>query len=599
MVEVEKGLKWSRNVTVRVIFSSQVADSMSDTSLLCTACNARIVPKKTLLAVPSLTTHRLRTGYFPSAVEAADLKASAEAVQIDLDYYDEEVVSLTKALEELKRQRDSVLQYRDKHLGLLAPIRKLPVELLLKIFSLCCTSEEDPGLSVTTDQLEPHATSSIVSTNSLALSQTCGLWRSILLSSPFLWACIRVDLSWKPFDLSALVELYLQRASSSLLTIHIEAFNGVNVTEPHLGFRYCRELGKKSWWLFETLLQTMHRWVQASFDLILHVYEGVQDFAANWESANLENLRALKLRGYPRTIASNTRGPFESISFFNKFQTANSLSSIQLVRPVPTYLASFEKLSMVEVSRCCTLAEIRDMFSLCPNLKAFKPTEVGIELYGDEESSEIYSPSLETLALTLQTVHAIQVLPLLNIPHLADLTVSDGHQPIGIASFAIADGLEAMLNRSSSLHTLALNGDLLSDTGLLQILSVTPSLQQPQLSSDIDRDNLITPVLFDKLSLSFSGDTINLVPCLASFRVYIRPHSRFLDEVHSDTPLPDPQKMTSMLESRSGTLKYFTLCAELNRSRTGQWVEAFQANGSEWPRLCALKSNGMQLKLNL
>ncbi|KAK7470104.1 hypothetical protein VKT23_001545 [Stygiomarasmius scandens] len=573
---------------------------MSDTSLLCTTCNARIVPKKTLLAVPSLTTHRLRTGYFPSAVEAADLKASAEAVQIDLDCYDEEVVSLTKALEELKRQRDSVLQYRDKHLGLLAPIRKLPVELLLKIFSLCCTSEEDPGLSVTTDQSEPYATSSIVSTNSLALSQTCGLWRSILLSSPFLWACIRVDLSWKPFDLSALVELYLQRASSSLLTIHIEAFNGVDVTEPDLGFRYCRYLEEESWWLFETLLQTMHRWVQASFDLSLHIYEGVQDFVANWEEpANLENLRVLKLRGYPRTVASNTRGPFESISLFNKFQTANLLSSIQLVRPVPTYLASFEKLSIVEVSRCCTLAEIRNMFSLCPNLKAFRTTEFGIELHRDEKSSEIYSPSLETLALTLRTVHAIQVLPLLNIPHLADLTISGGYQLIGIASLAIANGLEAMLNRSSFLHALALNGNLLSDTGLLQILSVTPSLQQLRLSSDIDRDNLITSTLFDKLSLSLSGDTINLVPCLVSFCVYARPHSQFLAEVHSDTPLPDPQKMISMLESRSGTLKYFTLCAELMSSRTGQWVEAFQANGSEWPKLCALKSSGMQLKLNL
>ncbi|KAK7462200.1 hypothetical protein VKT23_007805 [Stygiomarasmius scandens] len=556
---------------------------------------------KKIFLVPVQTADKLRVGYVPSASEAVELKLIAAAVQPELVQLEEKAVWLTTMLEGVESERNILACYRDCHLGLAAPIRKLPVEILIEVFSLCCKSLKNRSLLVATDR-EASACSSTVSAPTLVLAQTCSLWRSIVLFSPSLWACLHIDLGWRPFDVQALVDLYLQRSGSSPITLHMEAFQGVDYNTIEMTSPYRRELGFEAFDLFESLLRTADRWVWASFDFHLDVYEALATVVDTWELTNMAKLKTLEFRtecidiGTPLSISQrNLRAPLSNL-FFDQFEVVKSLNIIQLPRLIPSYLASFRYISTIEVQKCHTLEEIQHTLSSCPRLRALKiGNEYGLDLNGANTIMEISSDSLETLSLSFRRVSGLRILTLLCFPRLSNLTIiSTRLLPDAQSTQLMANGLEVVLCRSPSLSNLTLEGYLLSETSLLKTLSLAPALEEIRIFINVDHDGPVTNHFFEGLSLSSSRKPV-LVPNLVLFHIHIRYFMR-MDPLGADLLLPDLQTVVSMLESRSSGLKNFAFSARVDKLYDGQ---CFKICSSEEKRICVLKTGGMSVKFDV
>ncbi|KAK7462203.1 hypothetical protein VKT23_007808 [Stygiomarasmius scandens] len=559
--------------------------------------NLENTPPPTSLSPHTQILDQLRAGYVPSALEAMELKVLSGDVQKDLTVFEEKMMQLTTALRDVGMRYDSRVRYRDLHLGLLAPIRKLPFELLVTVFSLCCTSLENPGLSVVTNQHAHIGSPGIVSATTLALSQTCVLWRHVTLSHPPLWACLRVDLTWRPFKVQILVDLYLRRSASSPMTLHLEAYQGLIHDAMGLESPYCLELGNESLDLFDSILRTANRWAWASFDFCLDLQYQLATFAEYWEVANMENLQRLEVRHEPASahfpfgvIRRNLRPPMSN-SFLDRFEGAPSLVSISLPRLIPMYLASFPQLSSVDVVECHTLAEIRGTLSLCPRLKVLEVSnEYGLDLYGVEDVEEISSSSVESLTLKFGAVCGFGILSLLNLPRLVNLDIeAAGLQLDDEWRAKVSEGLPVLLSRCSSLYTLRLDAHLLSEAGLPSTLSQVPALQRFWVVFGTEQD---TTDFMDKLVLS----AYNFAPKLNLLCIRIPNFLVPLDFSLHYSSLAYLQKMTSMLESRSASLTKFVFSAPLDASSNEQWMENYRLVE---PRISALRSMGMRIQLDV
>ncbi|THU92594.1 hypothetical protein K435DRAFT_612967, partial [Dendrothele bispora CBS 962.96] len=162
-----------------------------------------------------LTSEKLRAGYVPSELEAAQIPYLVQHLREDLDRYDEEIAGLQQALDELKEKRAEVKRHLVEQRGLLAPIRKLPVEVLTIIFNFYCSSTYALSINVT------HP-SRVILPATLDLAQTCSRWRKIVMSQPVLWSSLYIDLDI-PRRIYSLIHLYLRKSAHVPLNLHIEA----------------------------------------------------------------------------------------------------------------------------------------------------------------------------------------------------------------------------------------------------------------------------------------------------------------------------------------------------------------------------------------
>jgi hypothetical protein len=95
----------------------------------------------------------------------------------------------------LVARRKLLLHYRAANLSLIAPIRRLPAEILSQVF-LQCIPEESIFLAKTAP---------------LVLSQVCRQWREVALSNQLLWNTLTLDPnhSGNPQFAKALVDIWL------------------------------------------------------------------------------------------------------------------------------------------------------------------------------------------------------------------------------------------------------------------------------------------------------------------------------------------------------------------------------------------------------
>ncbi|KAK7439814.1 hypothetical protein VKT23_017389 [Stygiomarasmius scandens] len=203
-----------------------------------------------------ITIDRFRSMDMPSETEIAQMRPLVDECQLELDNYSEEIEKLSEILTTLKRKRDELQAYRDRQTSFFSPVRKLPVEILTEIFSLCC----DTGL-VINDK---------VSASALSLSQTCSFWHRVMLSRPGLWSTSFINLCKVGPDtgpcLHDLLKIYLFRSANGPgLSFEVTA-------RTEYQYRYVDEPDSEGWSIFETLLRARESWKRASFDLNWELY---------------------------------------------------------------------------------------------------------------------------------------------------------------------------------------------------------------------------------------------------------------------------------------------------------------------------------------
>ena len=171
--------------------------------LRCKTCSTPIHSHKTI--PPSPTPHLHHTIQAPNATEAIRLREALRLATPIVPQLDDDISHLQMLLDELRRKREPLLNFIAEQNTILAPIRRLPAEILAKIFVLCMnydTSSFDPMQSP------------------LLVGRVCRGWRQVALSTQKLWSSITVT-NYR--SSSKMVKLWMSRAISAPLTIHLDS----------------------------------------------------------------------------------------------------------------------------------------------------------------------------------------------------------------------------------------------------------------------------------------------------------------------------------------------------------------------------------------
>ena len=122
--------------------------------------------------------HYLQSNQAPSEDEICEIKALRAKPLEEISSIDVEIERTECILNSLKRKRVHIQESINDFNTILAPVRRLPMDVLGLIFGHCLTTHRNPVMSV--------------SEAPILLTQICRDWRSIALSTPRLWSRLYV-----------------------------------------------------------------------------------------------------------------------------------------------------------------------------------------------------------------------------------------------------------------------------------------------------------------------------------------------------------------------------------------------------------------------
>ncbi|KAJ7500721.1 hypothetical protein B0H11DRAFT_1994194 [Mycena galericulata] len=177
----------------------------------------------------------LRTNSSPSDCVSPHLRSAIASSPADIARYDEDIERLQASVDglninisELVAGRDALRAYSDGCRSVFSPVRRLPVEILTKIFPLCAPDPphfyELGSRHLPVHVLRSHA----AQLHLLRLCQVCAFWYSMGMNTPSLWATIYLDALYPPGagtsnQITELLSLSLKRSANLPLTIHVRA----------------------------------------------------------------------------------------------------------------------------------------------------------------------------------------------------------------------------------------------------------------------------------------------------------------------------------------------------------------------------------------
>ncbi|KIK52700.1 hypothetical protein GYMLUDRAFT_233279, partial [Collybiopsis luxurians FD-317 M1] len=150
---------------------------MTQNPIHCSRCRGEAFTPRITLNTAELT-GKLRSEFGPTGVDVQQIKRMLLSCDRDLEDYDAELVRLQSQMLYLRAQKERLRDYRAKLRSLLSPVRKLPNELLFRIFEFTHASNyitQHPG-----DEHAPPA--------------VCSRWRQLALvpSSTRLWSNLMI-----------------------------------------------------------------------------------------------------------------------------------------------------------------------------------------------------------------------------------------------------------------------------------------------------------------------------------------------------------------------------------------------------------------------
>ncbi|KAF9040338.1 hypothetical protein BDP27DRAFT_1305446, partial [Rhodocollybia butyracea] len=107
----------------------------------------------------------------------SDASALIQSVEKDLDGYESEMHRLQIRMTNVRNRRERLKTHAENLRSLFSPIRKLPNELLVRVFSYVC---------IENDLMYGQGGSAVT------LGSVCLRWRQLTLACPELWANIKV-----------------------------------------------------------------------------------------------------------------------------------------------------------------------------------------------------------------------------------------------------------------------------------------------------------------------------------------------------------------------------------------------------------------------
>ncbi|KAE9406568.1 hypothetical protein BT96DRAFT_915275 [Gymnopus androsaceus JB14] len=412
---------------------------------------------------------------------------------IDKDYQRcaYEISRLQLQVEALSSRQRQLKAYESKLRYLVAPIRKLPSEILILIFNHVSQHNyfrEYPSLK---SYLWRDGEDGLNAMPALVLSSVCSGWRRLALSYSTIWSRISLILDLKVSDHESnterlgfftTVQRYIDRSGTSLLWLRIDTRGDSIVSRPHPTLSL---LGKQT-----------HRWQHLTF------------YGNNYISREIFSIPK-NVIDFPmlEDIEYDTVGR-RSLEIFGQVPKVKTLKLETYIGHVAAANFPWRQLTSLDVAIRGRVSEVAD---LCPNV-----TKLRFQTFIVKRHSEADTPSprafrlLQSLSLVItnplgETTWLDVILASSICPSLTSLTV-ERHILEDNLTPKVAwplRTLETFLTLSScALTSLSIQGLQLPDNDLIDIFKRLPSvatltIQDPYL--DLDFSNTITPTLIQSL----------------------------------------------------------------------------------------------------
>ncbi|KAL0571763.1 hypothetical protein V5O48_010192 [Marasmius crinis-equi] len=393
----------------------------------------------------------------------------------------------------------SLLKKMELFRSVLSPIHQIPPEILTRIFAFNCAGT----------RLE---TSSIPSIPDIfSISHTCGRWREIILSTPFLWSDFVLSYcafpgmaSEREFEkrlsrLTSMVRLLLERSEKVPLTFLLTVYD---------------ERSDEMAEFLSLLAQSAERWKS----LILFAEDCLRPFL-HLLSRRLSSLQSLRLIWSAGTQSDRTYSKIVDL-----FEHCGSLTSVRLdfiLSPEWSLLRlPWKQLTKLEVSSIDTPSLAR-LLGECPRLKDLT---LDTCVYADPQTaSPITLSHLEKLSMPECTNIPLMLRHFL-LPKLTTLRFKDKYPD---NSIKYTKYIEEFLQRSScTITSLAFQlPELIRVEDILSLLRLFPSLQKLLLEGgawDLNIRGILIPSFLSTLS--------SLLPRLVELVLHVEGHGSIVVE---------------------------------------------------------------------
>ncbi|KAJ6577892.1 hypothetical protein B0H19DRAFT_1370952 [Mycena capillaripes] len=197
-------------------------------ALVCPTCRSIRFQKSRIIPDLSQSTQIreiLRSNSSPSVPLEGSLRDVIRRAPADLERYDGEIKQLQTLVSRLVSERAALAAHLEACRSIFSPFRRFPVELLIRIFELCTSSDEDAmgsGTTTPTEELDRLAQRPL-----LELSRVSSFWHKVAVGTPRLWSTIRVNTTgWRLASSGtfvSLVALSLNRSQDHPLVVEVIA----------------------------------------------------------------------------------------------------------------------------------------------------------------------------------------------------------------------------------------------------------------------------------------------------------------------------------------------------------------------------------------
>ncbi|KAJ7340005.1 hypothetical protein DFH08DRAFT_938786 [Mycena albidolilacea] len=420
-----------------------------------------------------------------------DISSTISTLSQELEDYTEKITELKDELSRLESHHAALKEYHRDCCGLLAPVRRLPPEVLIDIFSRCRRFTPEHSRSQVVDSIGILAQIRLQ-----RMAHVCARWYNVAMDTPSLWDTIFLHasaLSGTPQQTETAMGLLrqaLQRSGSLLLNVRMEGFG----TQHLMGL--------------EMIASHSSRWKTArlSHSGSVGYLSGIKGRLPLLTALELDRIRPERLdflESIPSLKALTVHGSTQS--GMSKLPL-EALDTFEFVELLLDEVAS-AVVSMARLSHPCAVR-------LDVMVDEWNASHSSLGLQIPQTSSNISSLVLEATTWSFRPQNCLQtfdqILASLTLPSLCDLsfTVSDKWVVLPWPHQQFL----ALCDRSSfhtHLHSLQLSCVRITDAELIECLPVVPMLQRLIMS-----DPTMTNTLLSALTRTPNDSAACLVPHL-------------------------------------------------------------------------------------
>jgi hypothetical protein len=472
---------------------------------------------------PSPSAEMLNSSAIYSPAQTREFSKTIGEMEADIARVDCEMFRLQEAMDHMQNERRKLESSLDEYRSLVAPIRRIPPEMLSEIFLHCLMDD----------------TEILVAEAPLLLSFVCRRWRTVAISTPQLWSSVCVKSIRKGSISIEMLQIWLLRSCNSPLTLSVnaESFDDVVVARSYIN----------------ALIPHCRRWQDVEFALpvsLLSMFNAV--------AGSLPLLQKLGL--YIDTLDP----------FLDAFKVAPMLCDVTFAYDLsPTSI----RLPWRQLKRCDVQYSSA---SVCLYIMQQSVNLVHCKLECLRNRSEVFNqpeapmlrPHLRSLQLTAGTpVDLASIMDSITAPALDKLEIT---QVSSIPSLLSQDHLSRFLTRSCcAIQCLRLYNIVITAGELIACLEVLPFLVVLRVT-ELHARSAFTSEMLDRLTRQKSTQTLSLlVPKLKNLTlsgIFDVGDQAILDMVRSRWKITKPDVNGGIDENaqRVESLKTFSL--EISRA---------------------------------